>query len=91
MIASCGCRVKSYRAKEADGKWFCPGCYSEYVNRVSFYKCTHQIGGFWYVGMQWKIDGKIINFTVKDTTREAAEARALARLPDWLKEKFQND
>ena len=91
MIASCGCRVKSYRAKQADGKWFCPGCYSEYVNRVSFYKSTHQLwDGNWYVWVQWKSDGKIHIFNVHNKDKKEAEARALAQLPEWLKEKFIN-
>ncbi len=36
MIASCGCRVKSYRAKQCPycDKWYCPPCYNEHVNSL---------------------------------------------------------
>jgi len=39
MIASCGCRVKSYRAKYCSncGKWFCPACHSEHVSSPGVY------------------------------------------------------
>jgi len=39
MIASCGCRVKSYRAKRCSncGKWFCPACHSEHVSSPGVY------------------------------------------------------
>ncbi len=91
MIASCGCRVKSYRAKQADGKWFCPGCYSEYVNRVEFYTSTHKLwDGNWYVWVQWKVDGKIRGFNVHNKNKEMAEALALKRIPRHLLEKFNS-
>ena len=33
MIAKCGCRVKSYRAKQCPRckRWLCPACYSEHI------------------------------------------------------------
>lgn len=36
MDASCGCRVKSYRAKQCPHckKWFCPACYSEHMSSL---------------------------------------------------------
>lgn len=39
MIASCGCRVKSYRAKRCPqcGQWFCPACYSEHISSPTVY------------------------------------------------------
>lgn len=39
MEAACGCRVKSYRAKQCPkcGKWFCPACYSEHVSSPGVY------------------------------------------------------
>ena len=88
MIASCGHRVKSYRAKEADGKWFCPGCYSEYVNTVRLVKSTDKIGGVYNTWVRYKNDGKIHSFVTVGMTKETAEARALSQLPEQLKEKF---
>ncbi len=39
MIAKCGCRVKSYRAKQCPrcGEWFCPACYSEHIASLETY------------------------------------------------------
>ena len=89
MIASCGCRVKSYRAKMADGVWFCPACYSEYVNSVEFYKSTVRLfDGFYYTFVSYKNDGKICRLAFKGLTKEIAEAKALELLPEGLKEKF---
>ncbi len=88
MIASCGCRVKSYRAKQADGKWFCPGCYSEYVNSVRFVRGTYKIYNFYMTFIRYKNDGKIKKIITTGTTIKIAEARARARLPEYLKEKF---
>ena len=36
MIAKCGCRVKSYRAKQCPHckDWFCPACHSEHISSI---------------------------------------------------------
>lgn len=45
MEAECGCRVKSYRAKQCPycGKWYCPPCYSEHVNSLKTH-CSRKPG-----------------------------------------------
>ncbi len=88
MIASCGCRVKSYRAKQANGKWFCPPCYSEYMNQVFFYKSMIKHANSYCIFVRYKVDGKIESFTVVGSNKGRAEARALSLLPEWLWEKF---
>lgn len=39
MIAACGCRVKSYRAKQCPNceKWLCPACHSEHISVPGVY------------------------------------------------------
>lgn len=42
MIASCGHRVKSYRAKQCKWckRWFCRPCYSEHISSPKVH-CTY--------------------------------------------------
>ena len=62
MIASCGCRVKSYRAEYVRGKWFCPGCASEEKNRRKLMKNLK--------GMRCYLCGAI-GYVEKDEWRDA--------------------
>ncbi len=56
---------------------------------MEFYKSTYKLwDGFWYTFCRWKIDGKIKGFNVHGESEEIAEARAKARLPEWLWEKL---
>lgn len=45
MEASCGCRVKSYRAKQCPHcrRWMCPSCYAEHMASLEVH-CIEQKG-----------------------------------------------
>ena len=60
MIAKCGCRVKSYRAKQCPhcGEWFCPACYSEHISSIETHCLpidSKPIGGTFTIGNQEKL------------------------------------